>query len=101
MINRVDTTAMRAAATDIEQMVHDYTQQVTALYTSGQELDKHWEGDASRAFKAQLGKDQPRFEKLSNVVKQYTETLRSNADKYDKEEERALEIQRINKKRTS
>jgi len=101
MINKVNTSGMRTAANEIEQMVHDYTQQVTALYTSGQELDKHWEGDANRAFKAQLGKDQPRFEKLSSVVKQYVETLRSNADKYDKEEARALEILSTNKKRTS
>jgi len=91
---------MRTAANEIEQMIHDYTQQVTALYNSGQELDKHWAGDANKAFKAQLGKDQPRFEKLSNVVKQYVETLRSNADKYDKEEARAIEILNTNKKRS-
>jgi len=92
---------MRTAASEIETMINDYTQQVTALYTVGQELDPHWEGDASRTFKAQLGQDQPRFEALSNVVKQYIEALRANASSYDKAEEEAKEILTSKSKRSS
>ena len=86
MLNTVDTTGMRTTSNDIEQMANEYTQQVTALYAVGDELDKMWEGDASDSFKTQLGKDLPRFEALSNVVKQYIEAARDFADKYDKTE---------------
>jgi len=95
-ISTVNTTGMRTVAGDIEQMANDYTQQVTALYSVGQELDALWEGDANAAFMAQLGQDQPRFEALNTVVKQYVETLRSNADSYDRAEEEAVQTLKSN-----
>ena len=93
---RLDTSKMRNAANEIEQQAYDYTQQVTALYQAGQELDGMWDGDANAAFKAQLGQDQPRFEALSNVIRQYVETLRSNADSYDKAEAEAVQTLKSN-----
>ena len=92
MINIVDSKQMRNAANEIEQMVHDYTQQVAALYQDGQDLDAFWKGDAKKTFDSRLGSDQPRFEALSNVVKQYIETLRKAATEYDNNEARAVEI---------
>jgi len=95
-INKVNTTGMRTAANEIEQMANEYTQQVTALYSAGRELDAMWDGDASDTFKAQLGQDQPRFDALNTVVKQYAETLRSNADSYDRAEDEAVQTLRSN-----
>ena len=89
-INKVNTQGMRTAAGDIEQMASEYTQQVTMLYSVGQELDGMWDGDASDTFKAQLGQDQPRFEALNTVVRQYVEALRSHADTYDRNEQEAV-----------
>jgi len=91
-INKVNPQAMRAAANDIEQMASEYIQQVTALYSVGQELDGMWDGDASDTFKAQLGQDRPRFDALNTVVRQYTETLRGNADSYEVEEGKYINI---------
>jgi len=96
MIQKVNTQGMRTAANEIEQQAYDYTQQVTALYQVGQELDGMWDGDANATFKAQLGQDQPRFEALNNVVRQYVETLRSNADSYDKAEAEAVQTLKTN-----
>jgi len=96
-INRVDSQGMRAAANDIEQMASEYTQQVAALFMVGQELDAMWDGDASDTFKTRLGQDQPRFEALNNVIKQYIDALRRNAESYDKNE--AMAVQRLQKKR--
>ena len=95
-INKVNTQGMRAAANDIEQMASEYTQQVTMLYSVGQELDGMWDGDASDTFKAQLGQDQPRFEALNTVVKQYTEALRNNAESYDRAEAEAVQTLKSN-----
>jgi WXG100 family type VII secretion target len=96
MIQKVNTSGMRNAANEIEQQAYDYTQQVAALYQIGQELDGMWDGDANATFKAQLGQDQPRFEALNNVVRQYVETLRSNADSYDRAEDEAVQTLRSN-----
>ena len=93
-INKVNTQGMRTAANEIEQMASEYTQQVASLYSVGQELDAMWDGDASDTFKAQLGQDQPRFDALNSVVRQYVETLRSNADSYDRNEAEAVETLR-------
>jgi len=95
-INKVNTQGMRAAANDIEQMASEYTQQVTMLYSVGQELDGMWDGDASDTFKAQLGQDQPRFEALNTVVRQYTEALRNNAESYDRAEDEAVRTLKSN-----
>ena len=91
-ISTVNTTGMRTVAGDIEQMANDYTQQVTALYSVGQELDALWEGDANAAFMAQLGQDQPRFDALNTVVRQYIEALRRSAESYVKGEEHHIQI---------
>jgi len=95
-INKVNSQGMRTAANDIEQMAAEYTQQVAALYSVGQELDASWDGDASKTFKAQLGQDQPRFDALNTVVRQYVEVLRNSADTYDKNEAEAIETLRSN-----
>jgi len=100
-IKKLDTQGMRKAAGDIEQMAGEYVNQVTALYSVGQELDGMWDGDASDTFKTQLGQDQPRFEALNNMVKQYVEVLRSNADLYDKNEREAQEILRTKSVRST
>ena len=92
MINIVDSKQMRNAANEIEQMVHDYTQQVAALYQDGRDLDASWKGDAKKTFDSRLGNDQPKFEALSNVVRQYIEALRKAATEYDNNEARAIEI---------
>jgi WXG100 family type VII secretion target len=92
MINKVDSSAMRNAGREIEQMAVDYTQQVTQLYQVGQELDAYWKGDAKKTFDAQLGQDQPKFDALNNVVRQYVEALFNASTEYDKAEERAQEI---------
>jgi len=89
-LNTINTAGMRTAASDIEELTNDYVQQVLALYSTGQELDILWSGDANATFKTQLGQDQPRFEALSSVVKQYIETLRCNADSYDRAEAEAI-----------
>ena len=95
-INILNSQGMRTAAGEIEQMASDYTHQITALYAAGQELDAMWDGDASDTFKNRLGQDQPRFEALNTVVKQYIEALRSNAESYDKNEE--INVQRLTRK---
>jgi len=91
-ISKVNTSGMRTTANDIEQMSHDYTQQVASLYTVGQELDAMWDGDASDTFQTRLGQDQPRFEALNTVIKQYVEAARKFADDYDRNEALAVEI---------
>jgi len=91
-INKVNTREMRTAANNIEQLAGEYTQQVTALYQVGSELDSMWDGDANDTFNAQLGQDQSRFDALNNVIRQYVEALRSNADSYDRAEEEAKGI---------
>ena len=93
-ISKVNTQGMRTTASDIEQLAHDYTQQITSLYSVGQELDSMWDGDASDTFKARLGQDQPRFEALNTVIKQYLEAVRQFADSYDKNEAEAMEVLR-------
>jgi len=90
-ISKVNTQGMRGAANDIEQMVFDYVQQVTALYTTGQELDAMWDGDANSKFNAQLGQDQPRFDALNRVVRDYVQALRDNAEAYDRAEAEAVQ----------
>jgi WXG100 family type VII secretion target len=95
-ISRVNTKGMRTAASSIEQLARDYTQQVGMLYSVGQELDSMWDGDANATFNAQLGRDRPRFEALNNVLRQYVETLRSNADSYDRAENEAVQTLRTN-----
>ena len=85
-INLVNTTQMRNIASEIEQMTHDYSQQVAALYQEGRELDTYWSGDAKKAFDARLGNDQPKFDTLNNVVKQYIEAARIFAKRYDDNE---------------
>ena len=91
-ISKVNTQGMRTTANDIEQMSHEYTQQVTSLYSVGQELDAMWDGDASDAFQTRLGQDQPRFEALNTVIKQYVEAARTFADDYDRNEVIVAEI---------
>ena len=95
-INKVNTQGMRTAANEIEQMANEYSQQIAALYSVGQELDGMWDGDASDTFKAQLGQDQPRFEALNTVVKQYAEALRSFAKKIDDAENAAIQTMKSN-----
>ena len=90
-INRINTQEMRAVASSVEQLAGDYTRQVQALYTAGNELDKMWDGDANSTFNAQLGQDQARFEALNRVVAQYVQTLRENAEAYDKSEAEAVQ----------
>ena len=93
---RANTQGMRNTANEIEQTANEYTQQVTMLSSVGQELDGMWDGDASATFKAQLGQDQPRFEALNTVVKQYAEALRNFAKRIDENEAEAERILRSN-----
>ena len=95
-INRVNSQGMRTAANEIENMVGEYITQVTALYSTGQELDAMWDGDASRTFQSQMGQDRALFDKLADVVKQYIETLRSSADSYDRNEAEAVSTLQTN-----
>ena len=90
-INRINTQEMRAVASSVEQLAGDYTRQVQALYTAGNELDKMWDGDANSTFNSQLGQDQSKFEAMSRVIAQYVQTLRSNAEEYDKSEAEAVQ----------
>jgi WXG100 family type VII secretion target len=90
-LNRVNTQEMRGVANEVEQLAADYTRQVTALYSAGQELDKMWDGDANSSFMGQLGQDQPRFEALNKVIGQYVQVLRENAEAYDRSEADAVQ----------
>ena len=90
-LNRVNTQEMRSIANAAEQLASDYVRQVSALYAAGQELDNMWDGDANSTFNAQLGQDQPRFEALNNVVGQYVQVLRDNAEVYDRSEADAVQ----------
>ena len=89
--NRVNTQEMRGVATGVEELTADYSRQVQALYNAGHELDNMWEGDANSTFNAQLGQDQARFEALNTVISQYIQTLRENAEQYDRSEAEAVQ----------
>ena len=90
-VSRINTQEMRGVANEVEQLASDYSRQVQALYTTGSELDKMWDGDANSSFNAQLGQDQARFEALNKVIDQYTQVLRDNAEQYDKSEADAVQ----------
>ena len=90
-LNRIDTKEIRVVAGSVEDLAADYVRQVQALYQSGSELDKMWEGDANAAFNAQLGQDQPRFEAMNKVIGQYVQSLRDSADAYDSSEAEAVQ----------
>ena len=90
-LNRINTQEMRSVANTTEQLASDYTRQVQALYQTGGELDKMWDGDANSTFNAQLGQDQARFEALNKVLGQYVQVLRENADEYDRSEADAVQ----------
>jgi len=97
---RVTTQQLRGVAERVEGLAGQYANQVTALYNSGKELDSMWDGDANQTFNTKLGNDQPRFQAMSDMLKRYVQTLRDNADDYDRAEAQAVDTLNTNKIRT-
>ncbi|MDR0858018.1 MAG: WXG100 family type VII secretion target [Oscillospiraceae bacterium] len=96
---RVSTQVLRSVAEQVEQNVNQYVGYVNDLYTSGNELDSLWDGDANQKFNAQLQNDKPKFDAMQTVLTKYVQTLRENADAYDKAEADAEGIVQTNKTR--
>ena len=95
-LNRVSTQEMRVVANSVEQLVRDYTRQVQALFQTGWELDRMWDGVVGSTFGAQLGQDQARFESLTKVIGLYIQSLRESAVEYDRLETNAVQTIRNN-----
>ena len=94
--SRISTQEMRGVANTIEQLAGEYSKQIQALFQTGRELDKMWDGDAGSSFSAQLGQDQVRFESLVRIIGLYLQSLRESAEEYDRSEADAVQTFRNN-----
>jgi len=80
------TGSLMDVAAGVEELIGRYRQSVTKFYTTGQELDAMWDGQASSKFAARMGSDRERFDAMAQLLESYVSVLRHNASVYVKAE---------------
>jgi len=90
--SEVNTSKLRSSAINLGELSIKFKQETAKLYETGQQLDKMWDGDASKAFITTFQKNQENFDQLSKLLATYGETLKANVDTYIKAENNAKNI---------
>ena len=98
---KVTTAHLRKVADDVERVIGQYKATVSNLYEINNALDQMWDGDSSEDFKSQIHKDHANFNAMTDLLVKYVETLRKNADFYEKAEADVKDIIKTNKIRKS
>ena len=83
----VNTGRLLEVAKSVEDIIGRYNSSVNNVYQIGGEIDKMWDGDASRKFMTILGNDRQKFDALTKMLTAYVETLRQSAATYKKAED--------------
>lgn len=93
----VSTTELRSKASDLETMCNKLNTEVTKLRDANTVLASKWEGPAKAKFNEEFQKDAEKFDLFKNGVMTFVQQLRTDADEYDKEENKNLGIAQTRK----
>jgi len=88
----VAVEVLRDKAKKLDYVASAYASSVASLYRLTDDLNRMWDGGASRAFQTQFNSQKDLFEKGSRTLKDYTQALRDTADAYARAEEQAISI---------
>ena len=86
------TGSLMDVAAGVEALIGRYRNSVNKFYTTGQELDTMWDGQASSKFAAQMNSDRERFDAMAQLLESYVSVLRHNASVYVKAESDVLNV---------
>ena len=88
----VSIDVLRGKANTLNDIAGTYTRSITTLYQLTEELDRMWEGDASRAFRTRFNGQRELFDKGARTLRDYAQALRDIADAYARTESTAIDI---------
>ena len=90
VIENVNSNEMRNLAGQVEGKIDQWDQAVANLYTLVQEMDGMWDGDANQKFNERWqNEDKPKYNRLSEVMKDFRKAIVDAANAYDAAEDEA------------
>jgi WXG100 family type VII secretion target len=91
--NLYDLDAMTTIANQLSDLVADWKTSTDTLYTTYDELDSMWDGDANDAFNAKfINEDKDKYNKLAQAMEEYVEVIRQAVETYRTAEEEVANI---------
>ena len=88
----VTPETMVTLANGVDDKIGDWNTAVQTIYRLAAEMDGMWDGDANDAFNARFDENRPKFERLSNVMAEYTNAIKQAAQNYMNGEQEAKTI---------
>lgn len=88
----VTPRTLRAKADELEGLNRKFKAEVESLRNDNSSLGTKWEGDARNKFNEEFLKDAVKFDQFSKGIDQFIQQLRTDADEYDKVENKNLGI---------
>lgn len=83
---RVNSQVLRAKAAELEQLNANFKKQLEELVAAEIEMGKGYEGESRNTFHNNFEGNRAKFEAFYNGINQYIQTLKTEADNYEKAE---------------
>lgn len=78
----ITPSMMNQVASDIKNKIGEWRSAVKQIYQLQAELDAMWDGVAIEEFKKMFAEDQPKYEKLAQMMDEYQEALVTMSNNY-------------------
>lgn len=88
----ITPSMMNQVATELKNKTGEWRAAVKQIYQLQAELDAMWEGVAIEEFKRMFAEDQPKYEKLGQMMDEYQEALVTMANNYGQGDNEAKAI---------
>lgn len=88
----VTPESMNQIANDIDSKIEEWNEAVTKIYALKDEMDSMWDGTANDAFNNMFAEDQPKYNRLIQLMQEYSKAIKVAANKYIQSEQEVKAI---------
>lgn len=83
----VEMEKVEARAKNIDSLAGDYKAEYEKFYKEMQNMSSHWSGKEMEAFLAKINEFKKDFEKMHNLMTQYSDFMKKAAESYRKSQD--------------
>lgn len=88
----IDTVAVESISQTVQELIEQYRAQYQKVYESATSMSTYWDGDAKKSYVEKVESFKQDFEKMVEVLKNYTTKLNAIAKRYNEAEVNAKKM---------
>lgn len=89
---RIDTARLEKISADMNNLIQQYQKKYNEVYTNATEMGAIWEGEAKKTYMDRLEGFRNDFERMVQVLSNYSSKLSLIAKRYKEAEEKAKSL---------